>query len=290
MVSRICFHSNRLIVKALLLNIFIVSNGLPQDFGGISNQNSISIADFLPKDHKKDGSVSYQVEIQNALDRIKGANAVLTFPPMTYLIDEKGLKLHSNLTLLMHEAVFQLKKNCASDGQVFYGKDLQNVSLIGGEIRGELDEWAEGVNIRGIYITGSSKNIRIRDMYIHNLTSNAIGIFGAEEANARDIWGTDIIAEDGCNYYGDYLSERPGPEEGSHRHDQGLIAFYYVQDFTVRGCRFERSRSDGTHFYKCKRGQFAQNKVYSAQMGGYFLEGCENVAASDNIIRDNSSQ
>lgn len=58
----------------------------------------------------------------------------------------------------------------------------------------------------------------------------------------------------------------------------------------VRGCRFEKSRSDGTHFYRCRRGQFSGNRVYTAAMGGYFLETCEDVLASDNVIRDNGSR
>lgn len=81
-----------------------------------------------------------------------------------------------------------------------------------------------------------------------------------------------------------------GPEKGSKREDQGLVAMYYVHDFTVRGCRLEGSRSDGTHFYFCQRGQFNDNLVYRAKMGGYFLESCRHVVAADNIIRDNGSR
>ncbi|MBN2316881.1 MAG: hypothetical protein JXM79_23335 [Sedimentisphaerales bacterium] len=44
---------------------------------------------------------------------------------------------------------------------------------------------------------------------------------------------------------------------------------YYVHDFTVRGCRLEDSRSDGTHFYFCQPGQFNDHFVYRAKMGGY---------------------
>src|SRR6202030_2102324 len=80
------------------------------------------------------------------------------------------------------------------------------------------------------------------------------------------------------------------PEKGRVRAGQGLIAFYYVQEFVVRGCRLEKSRSDGTHFYKCRQGQFVNNKVYGAQMGGYFIESCDDILASDNVIRDNGSR
>ena len=77
--------------------------------------------------------------------------------------------------------------------------------------------------------------------------------------------------------------------EGQRREDQGLIAFYHVHDFVVRGCRLVKSRSDGTHFYRCKQGHFTDNRVYTAQMGGYFIEICEDVTATGNVIRDNGS-
>ena len=279
-----------LLITVLLLVLLFICANRSAESQGVEDHSFLSVAEFLPDNYQKDGSVSYQEEVQNAMNAAAKNSSTLIFPPMIYSIDENGFQLHSNLTLIMYNAVFQLRKECEADGQAFYGKDLHNVRIIGGEIYGHLGEWQVGINIRGIYITGSSKNIQIRDMYIHNLTSNAIGVFGAEDDYATDIWVTDVIAEDGCNFYGDYLTKRAGPEKGSLRQDQGLIAFYYVEDFTVRGCRFERSRSDGTHFYRCKNGQFVENKVYSAQMGGYFLETCEKVSASDNIIRDNGSR
>ncbi|MEZ6050681.1 MAG: hypothetical protein R3C02_04705 [Planctomycetaceae bacterium] len=70
--------------------------------------------------------------------------------------------------------------------------------------------------------------------------------------------------------YGDYQApkgELHGPEKGSVREDQGSVAFYYVEDFVVRGCRFSRSRSDGTHFYHCTNGHFSDNRVDRSKMG-----------------------
>jgi hypothetical protein len=63
-----------------------------------------------------------------------------------------------------------------------------------------------------------------------------------------------------------------------------------VRDFVVRGCRFENSRSDGTHFYRCRQGQFTDNRVYGAKMGGYFLESCQDVLATGGVFRDNGSR
>lgn len=250
----------------------------------------LSVADFLPEGYVTDGSVSYQAEIQQAIDAAAARRATLVFPPMTYLLNEGGVELRSGVTYSMYGAVFRLDERCARDGQALLAEDLRDARLLGGEIAGRYDAWGPGVNIRGIYLKGETRNVRIRDLHTRGLSSNGIGVFATAEAPARDVWVTDCVLEDGCNHYGDYLTGHGGPEPGSVREDQGLIAMYHVRDFVVRGCRFEKSRSDGTHFYKCRQGQFVHNKVYAAQMGGYFLETCEDVAASDNVIRDNGSR
>jgi parallel beta-helix repeat protein len=131
-------------------------------------------------------------------------------------------------------------------------------------------------------------------MVIRDLSSNGVGVFGKDpEHVARDLWLIDTVIDNCCNVYGDYQAPRGelrGPETGSSREDQGLVAFYFVEDFVVRGCRFEDSRSDGTHFYRCRNGQFTDNRVYRSKMGGYFIETCEHVLATNNIIRDNGSR
>jgi hypothetical protein len=253
-------------------------------------QTMLSVAEFLPKGYVTDGSISYQKQIQQAIDTAARDGRMLAFAPMTYRLDESGLQLRTGSRLWLYGAVFQFGAECKQDGHAFVGRDVHDVQLLGGEIVGRNDAWPEGVNIRGIYITGQSENIRIRDLHVRDLSSNGVGLFGDAQQSIRDVWVTDVVIENCCNRYGDYLSDRVGPEPGSVREDQGLIAFYYVQDFIVRGCRLEKSRSDGTHFYRCRQGQFLGNKVYAAQMGGYFIESCEDILASDNVIRDNGSR
>ena len=197
-----------------------------------------------------DGSVSYQTQLQRAIDSVAGTGGEIVFAPMNYRIDDpKGLNLHSNLTLRMDGATFLLVDTCAVDGQLFLGRELSEVRFEGGSIVGRNDVWPDGANIRGIHLTGQCEAIRIRDMHIRDLSSNGIGVF-AEDAEhaATDIWIVDTIIDNCCNQYGDYQvspPERSGPEKGSTRKDQGLIALYYVHDFKVRGCRLEDSRSDG---------------------------------------------
>ena len=189
----------------------------------------------------------------------------------------------------MYGATFRLDDERKQDGTVFRARGVEHLCLFGGEIAGRNSKWPEGVNIRGVHVIGGG-DLRIRDLVCRDLSSNGIGVFGKEGQPVRDVWVTDCIVENCCNRYGDYQSDKPGPEKGSERTDQGLIALYHVNDFVVRGCRFSGSRSDGTHFYKCKVGQFVHNRVYSAQMGGYFVETCEDILASDNVIRDNGSR
>lgn len=249
----------------------------------------VLVTDHLPKGFVTDGSVGYQAALQKALDAARDGDTVV-FPPMVYTLDESGLRVKSGLTLSMYGAVFRLDEHRRRDGAAFVGTDVSRVRFLGGEVVGRNDAWPDGVNVRGIHLTGRVSDVRVRDVTLRGLSSNGVGVFGTKDRPARDVWVTDCVVEDGCNRYGDYLSPRPGPEPGSAREDQGLVCFYHVDDFVVRGCRFEKSRSDGTHFYRCRRGQFVHNRVYSAAMGGYFLETCEDVLASDNVVRDNGSR
>ncbi len=255
----------------------------------------VDVSNFLPEGYVSDGSVCYQSELQQALNSCSTTGGVVFFPAITFRIDDpQGLRLSSNLTLQMDGTRFVFSKDCTEDGQLFHGTDINDLKIQGGTIVGQNESWPEGVNIRGIHLSGQCKNIRIREMEMRDLSSNGIGLFARDaEHPASDIWVIDTIIDNCSNYYGDYQAPPPvkrGPEPGSSREDQGLIAFYHVQNFVVRGCRFEDSRSDGTHFYFCNYGQISDNRIYRAQMGGYFLETCQHVLATNNIIRDNGSR
>ena len=254
---------------------------------------SVQVSRFLPDGYVTDGSISYQAQIQQALDAAASTGGDVVFAPMIYRIDDSaGLRLHSHLTLRMEGATFQLHEKCGSDGQLFFGQNVTNIRFQGGTITGRNDVWPEGVNIRGIYLNGECSNITIRDMHIRDLTSNGVGVFATDDEHpATSIRVLDTIIDNCCNIYGDYQAEgHRGPEKGSEREDQGLVAMYHVHDFTVRGCQLEDARSDGTHFYFCQRGQFTDNLVYRSKMGGYFLESCQQVLAANNVIRDNGSR
>ncbi|WP_013629340.1 right-handed parallel beta-helix repeat-containing protein [Rubinisphaera brasiliensis] len=271
-------------------NVLLTPDSTEADHG-----RQVHVVDFLPKGHVVDGSVCYQEQLQRAIDVLPDRGGELVFAPMVYQInDPRGLTIRSHCSLKMHGATFEFSKQCASDGQLFHGKNIQNLRMSGGSIKGHNDTWETGVNIRGIYLTGECRNIRIDDMEIRDLSSNGIGVFAKDERQpATDIWIRDTVIDNCCNFYGDYQAPPParrGPEKGSTREDQGLVAFYHVHDFVVRGCRLENSRSDGTHFYFCQNGHISDNRIERAQMGGYFLESCQHVLASNNIFRNNGSR
>jgi parallel beta-helix repeat protein len=255
----------------------------------------VQVADFLPAGYVTDGSVSYQTDIQSAIDAARARRQNVVFGPLTYRLDDPaGLRIPSGLTLDLRGTTFLLAPEIATDGQAFLGGGVHDVTFLGGSIVGRNDVWPSGINVRGIHFTGECRNIRVEDMTIRDLSSNGVGVFGTDPDHpARDVWVIDSVIDNCCNYYGDYQAPPPvrrGPEAGSTREDQGSVCFYHVEDFVVRGCRFEDSRSDGTHFYKCRQGHFSDNRVYRAQMGGYFIETCEHVLAANNIIRDNGSR
>ncbi len=253
----------------------------------------VEVRDFLPPDFKRAGSVSYQSALQRrALDQAKNGPVVLRFPPAVFrIVDPAGLRVYSRTTLLLDGTVFVVDERVRQDGQVFYGRDVTDVTFIGGRVVGQRNRWPDSVNVAGIRFYGQCRRLRFRGMTFESLSSNAIGLFGAgHDRMIEDVWVEGVTARDCCNVYIDYLQPGAGPVKGTTREDQGAVAFYFVRNFVVRGCTLERSRSDGTHFYRCEDGRFVDNRVLDSKMGGYFVETCRYILAANNIIRGNGSR
>src|ERR1700733_10140112 len=73
---------------------------------------SLSVIEFMPKGYATDGTVSYQAELQKAIDAAAATGRTLVFPRMIYRLDESGLQLRSNLTMSMYGATFRLGEKC----------------------------------------------------------------------------------------------------------------------------------------------------------------------------------
>lgn len=254
--------------------------------------NRVDVATFLPSGFVTDGSRSYMPELQRALDAVRESGGTVVFPPLTYRLDEPtGLRIYSNTTLIMHGARFVFTEDLREDGQAFRGDDVVNVRFEGGTAIGKRDSWDPGTNIAGIRLFGACRDVHISGMRFENLSSNGIGIFGADDEHPiENVWIRDVATRNCCNFYGDYLSDAKGPAKGSGREDQGNIALYHADKWVIEGCGLDGSQSDGTHFYHAHHGRFMNNRVHASQMGGYFLEGCNSVLASDNLITTNGSR
>ncbi len=235
---------------------------------------------------------NHQKRIQEIMDRAKGPYRYFTFAPGDYtLTDPRGILVPSGATLRMEGVRFHLPASMHKDGQAFLLNDVAGIDWSGGAIIGQREQWAPGTNVAGLRIVGKCHDIRIRNLTCSKLSSNAIGVFGKSDENPiRNVTLLQVTGRQCCNRYGDYLSDQPGPAEGSERKDQGTVAFYHVDGWLVDGCRFVNSRSDGTHFYHSHNGRFVNNVVSGSKMGGYFLENCETVLASGNLFSHNGSR
>lgn len=248
-----------------------------------------SVVDIGPFNHL--APALHQPRIQKAFDAAGDARTIFRFAPGDYALTEaQGIRVPSGATLLMDNARFLLSKDLASDGQAFLLDRIANVSITGGEIVGARAAWSPGTNIAGIRVLGPASGLRIQGLTCRDLSSNGIGVFGKDDAPIRDVSLTDVTVMNCCNDYADYLEPNRGPAPGSLREDQGSVAFYYVDGWSVDSCRFQGSHSDGTHFFHSNNGRFNNSTVEGSKMGGYFLEGCENVIATGNLFRENGSR
>ena len=258
---------------------------LPHLAAAVSSETR-TIGPFAPGDR-----AAHQRLLQEAIDSAGPGEHEFRIAPGEYSFsDPKGVRIPGNCTVDMQGARFVWEADVKEDGQTFLLENAANVVLAGGEIVGRRDVWSPGVNVAGVRVLGDSHCIRIANLTCRDLTSNAAGFFGEEGKPMSRITLTNVRGYNCCNYYGDYLATPRGPAEGSKREDQGTVAMYYVNDWLVDACWFEGSQSDGTHFFHSHRGRFVNSVVRGSKMGGYFLEGCEDVVASGNHILENGSR
>ena len=238
------------------------------------------------------GDVDQQGAIQQCLDSVHGKPAVFRFAPGEYLLtDAGGLRVPAHATLLLEGARFLLGPAIAQDGQAFLLNNVSGVTIRGGEIVGRRDAWDAGTNVAGVRVLGGGADIRIEGLVCRDLSSNAVGVFAKDGAEPiRNVELIGVVGVNCCNVYTDYLLPNKGPAPGSDRMDQGTVALYNVDGWLVEACRFEKSQSDGTHFFHCRNGRFANSTVTGSRMGGYFLEGCSHVIAVGSHFQGNGSR
>lgn len=142
-------------------------------YGGAFSQE-VALVKYLPKGYVKDGSRDYTVYIQKGLDE----NLKVEFPDFPILVNEKGLYVHSNQTLIFTKnASLVMKPNAEEKYGILNVIFVNNVTinnpvLVGDKQyhKGESGEWGMGINIR------SSTNIKINNPKISKTWGDGIYI------------------------------------------------------------------------------------------------------------------
>ena len=165
---------------------------------------AFKVIDILPANYKKDASEDYSMYIQKALDD----NEIVLLPNFPLLVNDKGIKLNNNSTLLFDNGS-QIKLKATDKGgyAIININNKKNVSIYNAKIIGDRNEhlgtkgeWGMGISINdaadvkiynavvkncwgdGIYIGGKnfSSNITIIGGLIDNNRRNGISIIGGD--------------------------------------------------------------------------------------------------------------
>jgi hypothetical protein len=181
-----------------------------------SNDKLVKIIDFLPENFNENAEVDYTNIVQEVLNTYP----IIEFPNFPLLINDKGLEVRSNSSLIFNE--HSLLKLQSSD-KIFYTilnlTDVENVTLFSPKIEGDryrrIDrdsqegEWGMGIFINasknivinnaaitkcwgdGIYIGGCNKelhneNIQIINPVIDDIRRNGISITCGKQISLMD--------------------------------------------------------------------------------------------------------
>ncbi|MEO8582597.1 MAG: right-handed parallel beta-helix repeat-containing protein [Flavitalea sp.] len=195
----------------------------------ITVANAYDVSGSLPSGYVKDGSKDYTTYIQQALD----AHDDIVFPAFPLLVNETGLKLHSNHNLLFTKgSQLLLKPSSKQNYDIIAIRECNNVSLSSPVIKGDKfshngsgGEWGMGIgiyastNIRitsadisetwgdGIYIGSNSggtisSDIFIDGAYVRNCRRNGISITSAKNVTLQNPHVADMegtLPEDGID-------------------------------------------------------------------------------------------
>lgn len=210
----ICFF----IFQSYSQNKFVYKSGLHPilinvpDFSNTTN--IVEVSKYLPKNFKKDGSVDYTFYLQKAINE----NSNISLPDFKILINDSGLKIPSNRTIIFKpNSKIVLKGSSKEKYSILSIENAKNVTIINPVIIGDRlhhigkgGEWGMGINILsslnvtiynpkisncwgdGIYINRlpgirNSSNIKVLGGQIDNNRRNAISIISGTGITISDI-------------------------------------------------------------------------------------------------------
>lgn len=132
----------------------------------------VDITNYIPKNHKTDGSVDYTAYIQKALDENRNVK-MPNFPVMV-----TGLRIASNSNIYFQSRSKLILKPTSSAHYMILGLlGVENVNIYNAVLEGDYDkhlgkngEWGYGIDIRG------SRNVKILNASISNCWGDGICI------------------------------------------------------------------------------------------------------------------
>lgn len=134
--------------------------------------NGSNVQDYLPAGYVRNGSVDYTDYIQLAINR----NDKIIFPAFPLLVNDKGLKIGSNKSIVfLKGSEIRLKSSAKIKYAILDITEVSNVSLYNPVIigdryshRGDKGEWGMGISIKG------SRDIKVFGSRITNCWGDGI--------------------------------------------------------------------------------------------------------------------
>jgi hypothetical protein len=166
---------------------FHIDNAKHNTQADINNKfpNAYDLSKSLPANCVKDGSVDYTTYLQQGLDN----NSVVCFPNFPVLINNKGLLLKSNSTIIFKsKSALILAPNDQPAYSMLKIAKVQNVNVYYPVLIGDRDkhsgtkgEWGMGIWIE------SAQNVKIYDSQISKCWGDGIYIAGTSAQNSSNI-------------------------------------------------------------------------------------------------------
>lgn len=147
------------------------------------HKGAVKVVDFLPTNYNTNANIDYTTIIQDVLNK----HSVIEFPNFPVLVNEVGLNIRSNSTLIFPEkSILKFASSDKISYKVLNFTQVENVTLFSPKIEGdryrrkypekEDGEWGMGISIR------SSKNITINNAIITHCWGDGLYIGGCNNA------------------------------------------------------------------------------------------------------------
>ncbi|MGV0756083.1 right-handed parallel beta-helix repeat-containing protein [Empedobacter brevis] len=154
---------------------------------------SVSVTQYLPKNADKQAKVDYTEYVQKVIDN----NKIVVFPNFPILINDKGLQLKSNQTIIFQKnSSIILKPTSKGSYSILNLNNISNVEIHYPNLIGDWDkhlgkdgEWGMGIKLI------ASNNIKIMNPSIKKCWGDGIYISRNGDSNSSDVFITNAFID-----------------------------------------------------------------------------------------------